>query len=129
MNVLKPILSAFVVGGIFSVIGQFLANVYTSALGPGNPLIDIFTLISLGLIGAVLYITGIHQKIEKFGGYGTILPFNGFAAAVAGTFSTAKAQAGTSAAGIKAAVSLVVYVLGIGSILAAIVGIVAFYTV
>lgn len=129
MKILKRLLPVFVIGGLFSVIGQFLANIFTSALGAGNPFIDPLTLVALGLIGAVLYIFGIHQEIEKVGGYGAILPFNGLAAAVAGAFSGAKAQSGSAAAGVKAAVSLVLYVLGIGSVLAAIAGIVAFYTV
>lgn len=129
MRIFKPILLSFVVGGIFSVIGQFFANLLVSALGAGHPLVDPLTLVALGLVGAVLYTSGIHQKIEKFSGYGAILPFNGLAAAVAGAFAGAKAQTGSAAAGVKAAVWLVLYVLGIGSILAAVVGIVAFYTV
>lgn len=128
MNMLKQILSSFIVGGLFSVLGQGLMSLFALTLGGNSPFIVPFTLISLGLMGGMLFIGGIYQKIEKIGAFGAILPFSGLAAAVAGTFSGTKAQNGSSSAAVKAAISLVVLVLGTGTILSVIVGIVSFFT-
>lgn len=129
MNILKPILSAFVIGGILSVVGQFFIVIFASILGMSSPLVGPLALVALGLVGGILFIAGIYQKLEKIGGYGAILPFSGLAAAVAGLFVGAKAEKGSSYDGLKASLSLIVYVIGIGTILSVIVGIVAFYTV
>lgn len=128
MNMLKQILSAFIVGGLFSVLGQGLMSLFALTLGGDSPFIVPLTLISLGLMGGVLFIGGIYQKIEKIGAFGAILPFSGLAAAVAGAFSGTKAQNGSSSAAVKAAISLVVLVLGTGTILSVIVGVVSFFT-
>ncbi|MFA6808447.1 MAG: SpoVA/SpoVAEb family sporulation membrane protein [Eubacteriales bacterium] len=130
MNTLKPIMSAFVVGGLFSILGQGLMVLFISLLGGNSPFIGPLTLLSLGLIGAVLFIAGIYQKIEKIGAFGAILPFSGFAAAVAGVFAGTKVETGSWGSATKAAVvSLVLYVVGIGTIISIITGVVAFYTV
>jgi hypothetical protein len=130
MNTFKPVLSAFVVGGLFSVLGQGLMVFFASALGGDSALVGPLTLVALGLIGGVLFIGGIYQKIEKIGAFGAILPFSGLAAAVAGIFAGTKAQTGSLRAAAKAAVvSLVLYIVGIGTILSVIVGVVSFFTV
>ncbi|NMA68438.1 MAG: SpoVA/SpoVAEb family sporulation membrane protein [Desulfitobacterium sp.] len=127
MDKIKQILSAFIVGGLFAVLGQFLIVSYSSTgLQPANA--GRLTLLTLGVIGGVLFILGIYQKIEKFGAYGAILPFSGLAAAVAGVYEGAKSKTGSSGEGVKAAVSLILYVVGIGTILSTIVAIVAHYT-
>jgi peptidoglycan/LPS O-acetylase OafA/YrhL len=130
MNILSPILSAFIVGGLFSVLGQGLMVFFASTLGGDSPLIGPLTLVALGFIGGVLFIGGIYQKIEQIGAFGAILPFSGLAAAVAGIFTGTKAETGSWGLATKAAVvSLVLYVVGIGTILSVIVGAVAFFTV
>lgn len=129
MDTYKPIFSAFVVGGLFSILGQGLTVMFTSALGAGSGLVVPLVLLTFGVIGALLFICGIYQKIEQVGAYGAILPFCGLCAAVAGTYLGAKTQTGSSSAGTKAAVSLILFVVGIGTIFSVIVGVVAFYTV
>lgn len=129
MNIVKPILQSFIVGGLFSILGQSLMLALGSALGQNSPFVVPLTLVSLGIIGGILFIFGIYQKIEKVGAFGAILPFCGLAAAVAGLFTGTKAETGSWNAAIKAALSLVVYVIGIGTILSVIVGVIAFYAV
>lgn len=129
MDTIKPMFSSFVVGGLFSILGQGLMVMFTSALGTGSGLIVPMVLLSLGIVGALLFVLGIYQKIEQIGAYGAILPFCGLCAAVAGTFLGAKNQTGSTGAGTNAAVSLILFVVGIGTILAVAVGIVAFYTI
>lgn len=130
MKIFKPILSAFVVGGLFSVLGQGLMVFFASTLGGGSPLIGPLTLVALGLIGGVLFVAGIYQKIERIGAFGAILPFSGLAAAVAGIFNGTQTQTGSWGMAAKAAVvSLVLYVVGIGTILSVLVGVIAFFTV
>ena len=125
----KPILSAFGVGGIFSVLGQGIMAILSNMLGADSTFVGPLTLVVLGLIGGILFIGGIYQKIEKISVFGAMLPFSGLAAAVAGTFAGTKMQSGSSGMAFKAAVALVLYVVGIGTILSVIIGVVAFFTV
>lgn len=130
MDKVKRVLTAFVVGGLFAMLGQVFMLVFAAMLGGDSPLVGPLALIALGLLGGILFIFGIYQKIEKFASYGAILPFSGLAAAVAGVYEGAKEQTGSTGAALKTAVvSLVLYVVGIGTILSVIVGVVAFYTV
>mgnify|MGYP000926782770 CR=1 FL=1 len=127
MNIFKPIFSAFIVGGLLAVVGQVFMNIFI-ALGVEPGLTAPLTLVAMGVIGGGLFIVGIYQKIEKVGAFGAILPFSGFAAAVAGVFAGTKKQTNSSGKASKAAIMLVLYVAGIGTILSFIVGAVALYT-
>ncbi|MEG1561490.1 MAG: hypothetical protein RR323_03705, partial [Raoultibacter sp.] len=68
-----------------------------------------------------------YQKIEKFGGFGAIMPFSGLAAAVGGTIAGAKQGGATTGQAIKEGVMLVVYVVGIGTAISVIIGVIAFF--
>lgn len=125
----KQIFSSFIVGGLLSVLAQGLMDFSAAALGAESPLVVPMTLTLIGLIGGLLFIAGIYQKIEKIGCFGAILPLCGLVAAVAGVFTGTKMETGSSGAASKAAVSLVLFVLGLGTILSVLIGVVAFYTV
>lgn len=126
---IKSVFSAFIVGGLFAVLGQGITVMLISLMGADSMLIGPLTLLVLGLIGGILYIADIYPKIEKIGAFGAILPFSGLTVAIATVFAGTKAQSGSAAAAAKAAVSLVLYIVGTGFILCAIVGAVAFFTV
>ncbi|MDR2715661.1 MAG: SpoVA/SpoVAEb family sporulation membrane protein, partial [Coriobacteriaceae bacterium] len=101
-DTVKAIGMAALVGGCFGLVGHalMLAFAMTPAYTEGAtmPLV----LISLGLIGAVLFLCGIYPKLEEIGGMGAILPFSGLSSAIAGmTFGSGKAQ-GSAGKGIAA---------------------------
>ena len=81
-NELQSLGGAFLVGGCFGILMELLELLF---LGLGLP-ISACIMISLavvGLLGSILYIFGIYQKLQNFGGCGAFLPFSGFAAGTA----------------------------------------------
>jgi hypothetical protein len=87
---------SFVVGGAYAVLGQFIGTALLPVVGPTYTASA--TLCSLGVVAMVLYIPGIHQKIAAVSGYGSILPFNGFACGIADAY-----ERGYSDGGVKGA--------------------------
>lgn len=63
-------LRAFVTGGIICVIGQILLD--KTKLTPAR------ILVSFVVVGVVLQLFGIYEKIEKFGEAGARVPLTGF---------------------------------------------------
>lgn len=114
MKFVKPIAMAFLVGGVFAVIGQAITMFWLPIVGGDSPFMGFAVLVTMGVIGVILFVTGLHQKLAPIAGFGLILPFNGFCAAISDAFVNASAEAGTPAAGAKAALGLVAYVLGWG---------------
>lgn len=89
----KSILYAFAFGGMFGSVATLLRGC-VAPLVP-SMLVDPVTLVFMGLLGAVMYATGVHQRIEKTAGAGSFVPLNGFSAAVAGAFENARNQGKT----------------------------------
>lgn len=110
MNI-RVILGAFVVGGAYAVVGQLLLNAYSAVLGPDSPILMAAVLVSLGVVALVLYVPGIHQKIEEKSGYGSMLPFNGFACGIAGAYEDGAVES----RGVVTMLKLVSFVIGIGT--------------
>ncbi|SHN57852.1 SpoVA/SpoVAEb family sporulation membrane protein [Desulfitobacterium chlororespirans] len=125
----KQIISSFIVGGLLAVLTQGYMNFSAGVLGAQSPLVVPMTLLLIGLTGGVLFIVGIYEKIEKLGYFGAILPLCGLVAAVAGVFTGTKMETGSSGAATKSALNLVLFVLGLGTILSMLIGAIAFYTV
>ena len=67
----KPYALSFLMGGFYCLIGQIFLTIWGPILGPafGMPA----TLLSMGVVGVILYITGIHQKLAPHTGWGSIL--------------------------------------------------------
>lgn len=126
MKVLKPIAMAFLFGGVFAVIGQAITMVWLPILGSDSPLLGFAILVTMGVIGMVMFATGLHQKLEGPAGFGLILPFNGMCAAVAGAFCGGMKEGGV-VGGIKDAFGLVIYVVGFGYLSVAVVALIAFF--
>ena len=94
MKVVWQIGWAFLFGGIFAVAAA-LFRMFVSPMVPAS-LLDPATLALVGLLGAVLYATGIHQRFEKIAGAGAFIPLNGFSAAVAAVFEQTRRSGGSS---------------------------------
>lgn len=81
-NLLLNMLKAFVTGGLFCILGQFLLN---RAEGFGLDKEMAGSWCSLLLIALSVLLTGlnIYPRMAKFGGAGTLVPITGFANSVA----------------------------------------------
>lgn len=126
MSKVKGWVLAFAVGGLYAVIGQIIWTAFTGALGADFPYLGQLTLLGMGVVALVLYIPGIHQRIAAVSGFGSILPFNGFAGGVADAYEGAVAETGQASKGVSAAIKLVLLVIGIGGLVDVIVGAIAF---
>lgn len=126
MDSLKALLGPFVVGGVLAMIGQAFMSLAIAVLGPDSFFLAAATLIGVGLVGAILFVFGIYQKIERVGGFGAALPFSGLAAAVAGCVVRTKESGAAMGVSMLAGVKLAACVLGTGSLIVVIIGIVAF---
>jgi hypothetical protein len=126
MKVFKALIGAFLVGGIAAVIGQGLMIFWANLLGP-TIFVDLLSLVCLGIIGGLLVVAGVFPKVEAFGGIGTGLTFGGFCAVVGSTFAAKKAETGSSGEAFKAAISLVLYVIGTGILMSFLIAVISWF--
>ncbi|MEF9983486.1 MAG: stage V sporulation protein AC [Oscillospiraceae bacterium] len=73
--------SAFAVGGLICVIGQFLINFYGS-LGANEEISATAASVTLVFIASLLTGLNVFDDIAKFAGAGTLVPITGFSNAV-----------------------------------------------
>ena len=94
MENLMSILKAAVVGGIICMVGAFFAIIYSfTPLYAAGSYPVLLVLLSFALIGAVLWFTGLQQKLEEFAGMGAMLHFGALVAVIAQmTYATGKAK-------------------------------------
>lgn len=78
MNMLK----AFVVGGLFCLLGQIIINIGENA-GLSKELAGSWCSLLLILLSVILTGCNLYSKIGKFGGAGALVPITGFANSVA----------------------------------------------
>lgn len=74
----KNMLLAFIIGGLFCVLGEFINNSLAS-FGFNEESVAAGTSISLVFIGALLTGLGVYDKIGTWGGAGAAIPITGFA--------------------------------------------------
>lgn len=120
----KRLAGAFLVGGCLGLLGQAFYTLWQAVLGSGAAMAMPAALVSLGIVGGVLYVCDVYQKIEKVGAIGAAMPFSGLVSAVAGMFLQGARERGFTG-GLCGGLKIFLYVLGVGSLLAAAVGIVA----
>ncbi|WP_339062603.1 stage V sporulation protein AC [Tepidibacillus marianensis] len=76
-------IKAFLVGGIISLFGQFIQNIYINYFGfakekAGDPTVATLIFVSVLLTGL-----GLYDKIGQFSGAGSAVPVTGFANSIA----------------------------------------------
>lgn len=125
-NVPGRLLRAFVVGACIGLVSEVLFALWRALLGAASMWIMPLTLVSLGALAAILYVFGIYQQLEAFGGMGAVLPFSGLVSAVASSYVNAAQNEGTKA-GVKAGVNFFLYVIGIGTVLSVGISFVLFF--
>lgn len=81
-NLFFNMLKAFIVGGIICIIGQLIADFFTSK-GMEKDTVSALTSMSLIFIGVFLTAINVYHKIGKFAGAGSIVPITGFANSIA----------------------------------------------
>lgn len=120
----KRLAGAFLVGGCLGLAGQVFYALWQAVLGADAALAMPAALVTLGVVGGTLYVFGAYQKIEKIGAIGAAMPFSGLVSAVAGMFIEGSRDRG-AVGGIAGGLKIFAYVLGVGSLLAAVIGAVA----
>lgn len=123
MDVAKRLAGSFVVGGAIGLATQVLFVIGQAVAGPSIEGSMIVGFLLLGVVTTVLFVTGAYEKIERAGYFGATLPFSGLVSGVAHLYLGGKAEGGVGG-GVKAGLGLLVGVLGLGSAVAMVVGVV-----
>ena len=104
----------FLVGGAYGIIGQLIGIALEPVVGPAFA--APCTLLCLGVLAVILYVPGIHQRVAAVSGFGSILPFNGFACGIADAFQAGHANGGGFAGGIRSVGGLFLHVIVLSSV-------------
>jgi hypothetical protein len=110
----KALACCFVVGGAYAVVGQALLLVFQALLGGESPFAVPCTLVGLGVVAFVMYVSGLHQRLAKVSGFGSILPFNGFACGMADAFESAARETDSFKNGLVGLLQLFGYAVALG---------------
>ena len=86
---MKRIVGAFVTGGCIGVTGQLFISLLSVKI-PDPTLTVLISMLFVGIVGAVLIITGVYSKISERAGIGADIPICGLMFGAAGF--RAKAQ-------------------------------------
>jgi hypothetical protein len=113
----------FLVGGVYGVIGQLIGTALEPVVGAG--LAAPCTLLCLGVLAVLLYVPGIHQRIAAVSGFGSILPFNGFACGIADAFQAGYADGGGVSGGLRGVGRLFFHVIVLSSVVNMLAGVLA----
>lgn len=82
-NVLAGMAKAFLVGGLISVLGQFITSVGMNTFGLDKEMAGTWCSLILILISVILTGFNIYPSFAKWGGAGALVPITGFANSVA----------------------------------------------
>ncbi|MDR1184567.1 MAG: SpoVA/SpoVAEb family sporulation membrane protein [Coriobacteriales bacterium] len=113
---ITAVLLAFFGGGVFSLIGQVLLVGTHVVLGEQSALAGPVVLVLMGIVGVVLFLAGLYQKVAKYIGFGAIMPFCGLTVACAQGYLAAKKKTGSLLKACWGAAGLLVYVVGVAAI-------------
>ena len=81
-NEFKTLLNAFLVGGLICTIGQFIRTAFIYVFDLYGDNLASATSVVLIFLGSLLTGLGVHDRIGKFAGGGSIVPITGFANSV-----------------------------------------------
>lgn len=117
---MKQISNAFIIGGLFGVVGQLFIFGWTALLGQGNQLVNPLTMVTMGVLGLILFLTGIAPKLEERTTMGVTIPISGMVIAIGGVTFGVKMESGSAGTGAKAGAGLPLRVLGTGALISVI---------
>ena len=125
---MKKLGFAFLLGGLFSVIGQLFIFAWGAVLGAENALVNPLTMVTMGVLGLVLFVTGIAPKLEELTTMGVTIPISGMVIAIGGVTFGARYETGGAAAAAKAGAGLPKRVLGTGAAISVTLSALLFFT-
>ena len=96
---MKQISNAFIIGGLFGVVGQLFIFGWTALLGQGNQLVNPLTMVTMGVLGLILFLTGIAPKLEERTTMGVTIPISGMVIAIGGVTFGVKMESGSAGTG------------------------------
>ena len=91
-QVLKHTASAFLVGGVIGMIGEFFLNLYKELFSFSEKEATPIMLITLILIAAILTGLGIYDRLGDFAGAGSFIPITGFSNAMTSSAMEARSE-------------------------------------
>lgn len=91
-QVLKHTTSAFLVGGVIGMIGEFFLNLYKELFSFSEKEATPIMLITLILIAAILTGLGIYDRLGDFAGAGSFIPITGFSNAMTSSAMEARSE-------------------------------------
>lgn len=124
MERIKKISIAFLLGGIFGVLCSLLLQLY-GLFGLTGQMGIAASLVTLSLLGGLLYQFDLYQKIEKAGGAGALLPITGLAVAVSHQSEAAKKKGASTGKAIGAGFAFIGKDAGAAILICFVIGIVA----
>lgn len=124
---MSKILNAFVIGGVFGIIGQVFIYLWATALGADNALVNPLTMVSMGVLGLAMFLTGIAPKLEERTTMGVTIPISGMVVAIGGVTFGTKMETGSASAGAKAGAGLPLRVLGTGAAISVVLSAILFF--
>lgn len=124
---MKKLVWAFVLGGLFGVVGQLFIFGWTAVLGTGNALVNPLTMVTMGVLGMVLFVTGASPKLEELTTMGVTIPISGMVIAIGSVTAGVRAKTGSAGAGAKAGAGLPLRVLGTGALVSVVLSAALFF--
>ncbi|HAM16788.1 MAG TPA: hypothetical protein DCP91_13245 [Eggerthellaceae bacterium] len=118
---------AFVIGGAFGVVGQLFIFGWTAVLGTGNALVNPLTMVTMGVLGLVMFLTGIAPKLEERTTMGVTIPISGMVVAIGGVTFGTRMETQSASAGAKAGAGLPLRVLGTGALISVVLSAILFF--
>lgn len=124
----KKLGNAFVIGGLFGVVGQLFIFGWSAVLGTEKALVNPLTMVTMGVLGLVLFLTGIAPKLEERTTMGVTIPISGMVIAIGGVTLGTKMETRSAGAAAKAGAGLPLRVLGAGALVSVVLSALIFFT-
>jgi hypothetical protein len=120
MKTAMQLVKTFVVAAFLALVAQLILVGWTTLIMPGGDafaisMIEPLSLVSMGVVGGLLYLPRIYDKLEQQAGLGAVLPFSGFCVAIAHTVEDTKQQTGSTGKAVQAGFKTLLLVIGTGS--------------
>ncbi|MCF0254029.1 MAG: SpoVA/SpoVAEb family sporulation membrane protein [Duodenibacillus sp.] len=123
MNYVTACLKAALTGGVIAVVVQLLLMLFSSC-GLDPLFVGCATILVSGLAGSVLMCLGVYPAIEKFGGFGSILPLFGLGAAFTGLYAQIRGGGATAGQALAGAWGFFFKFLTVGLVLSVLAGVI-----
>lgn len=118
-HAMKLVVGAFVASGLVGLLGEFLNSMFISLLGPGaGNLPVVLVLVVMGVVGAVLVVTGSYQRLEDESEMGLMGTFVGFVPAAAKMYCAEKARTGSAGKSVAKTIGVLLVLIMAGALVA-----------